>query len=230
MGPTASGKTALACALAERYPLDLISVDSALVYRGFDIGSAKPDAATLARFPHRLVDIREAAQPYSAADFCNDALREMSRISASGATPLLVGGTGLYFRALQRGLSELPAADAGVRARIGQDALQFGWRALHQRLGELDAAAAQRIRPGDAQRIQRALEVIELTGRPLSLQQGGMRQRPPFAGGMRDHELLRPLRHHVALRNHAPFGANVSLHVQPLLRPGEAIADRHVSI
>ena len=117
MGPTAAGKTALACALAERFPLDLISVDSALVYRGLDIGAAKPDAATLARFPHRLIDIRDPAQAYSAAEFREDALREMQTISAAGRTPLLVGGTGLYFRALQFGLSALPAADDPVEAR-----------------------------------------------------------------------------------------------------------------
>jgi tRNA dimethylallyltransferase len=177
MGPTASGKTALACALAERFSLGLISVDSALVYRGFDIGSAKPDAATLERFPHRLIDIRDPLQPYSAAEFRSDALQAMQQISAAGSTPLLVGGTGLYFRALQSGLSDLPAADADVRSRIVRDAQQSGWPALHGRLRELDPAAAQNIRPGDAQRIQRALEVIELTGRPLSAQRGGMRAR-----------------------------------------------------
>jgi tRNA dimethylallyltransferase len=175
MGPTASGKTALACALAERFSFGLISVDSALVYRGFDIGSAKPDAATLARFPHQLIDIRDPLQPYSAAEFRSDALEAMQHISAAGSTPLLVGGTGLYFRALQNGLSDLPAADAGVRARIARDAQQSGWPVLHARLLELDPAAAQGIRPGDAQRIQRALEVIELTGRPLSAQRGGAR-------------------------------------------------------
>jgi tRNA dimethylallyltransferase len=177
MGPTASGKTDLACALAERFSLGLISVDSALVYRGFDIGSAKPDAATLARFPHRLIDIRDPTQPYSAAEFRGDALQAMREISATGSTPLLVGGTGLYFRALQSGLSELPAADADVRARIAQQALQSGWPALHARLHKLDPAAAEHIRPADAQRIQRALEVIELSGRPMSAQRGGMRGR-----------------------------------------------------
>jgi len=177
MGPTASGKTDLACALAERFSLGLISVDSALVYRGFDIGSAKPDAATLARFPHRLIDIRDPTQPYSAAEFRIDALQAMREISATGSTPLLVGGTGLYFRALQSGLSELPAADADVRARIAQEARQSGWPVLHARLRELDPAAAERIRPTDAQRIQRALEVIELSGRPMSAQHGGMRGR-----------------------------------------------------
>lgn len=180
MGPTASGKTALACALAERFPLQLISVDSALVYRGLDIGAAKPDAATLARHPHRLIDIREPSQPYSAAEFRSDALAAMEAIASAGAVPLLVGGTGLYFRALEYGLSDLPAADGGVRARLSQEAARCGWPALHARLAGLDPPAARRIRPGDAQRIQRALEVIELTGRPLSTQQGGRRGRLPW--------------------------------------------------
>ena len=174
MGPTASGKTALACALADRFPLAIVSVDSALVYRGLNIGAAKPDAATLAQFPHRLIDIRDPAQPYSAAEFRADALREMQAIVAAGKIPLLVGGTGLYFRALQSGLSNLPEADANVRARLAFEAREFGWPALHARLRELDPEATKKIRPGDAQRIQRALEVIALTGKPLSAQQGGM--------------------------------------------------------
>lgn len=176
MGPTASGKTALACALADRFPLQLISVDSALVYRGLGIGTAKPDATTLARYPHRLIDIREPSEPYSAADFRRDALVAMKEISASGGVPLLVGGTGLYFRALERGLSELPEAVPELRAAIAADAARLGWPALHDRLAEQDPAAAARISTGDAQRIQRALEVIALTGRPLSEQQG---MRPP---------------------------------------------------
>ncbi len=172
MGPTASGKTALACRLAECFPLALVSVDSALVYRGLDIGTAKPDAATLARHPHRLVDIRDPAEPYSAADFRADALAVMDTVTRGGRIPLLVGGTGLYFRALQRGLSPLPAADAQVRERLAVEAGVQGWPALHARLARLDPAAAARIQPHDAQRIQRALEVIELgRGRPLSEQQ-----------------------------------------------------------
>jgi tRNA dimethylallyltransferase len=180
MGPTAAGKTALACGLAQIFGLDLISVDSALVYRGLDIGAAKPDAATLARFPHRLIDIRDPAEPYSAADFRADALHEMATIVESGRVPLFVGGTGLYFRALQSGLSELPAADPDLRARLTGEAGKIGWPALHTRLAELDPAAAVRIRPADAQRIQRALEVIELTGKPLSGQQGGAPGRFPY--------------------------------------------------
>ncbi|MBQ4853497.1 tRNA (adenosine(37)-N6)-dimethylallyltransferase MiaA [Rhodanobacter sp. B2A1Ga4] len=181
MGPTASGKTALACGLSERFPLDLVSVDSALVYRGMDIGTAKPDPATLARHPHALVDIRDPAQPYSAADFCADALPVMQRISAQGRVPLLVGGTGLYFRALQQGLSDLPEADPATRARLAAEARQLGWPAMHARLASLDPTAASRIGCNDVQRLQRALEVIELTGRPLSeLQRGGAAARFPW--------------------------------------------------
>jgi len=171
MGPTASGKTALACELSDRFPLDLVSVDSALVYRGMDIGTAKPDADTLARYPHALVDIRDPAQPYSAADFCADAALAMQGIGARGRVPLLVGGTGLYFRALQQGLSSLPSADPVIRARLASEAEQLGWPAMHARLARFDPPAALRIGPQDAQRLQRALEVIELTGRPLSAQQ-----------------------------------------------------------
>ncbi|MEZ2419553.1 tRNA (adenosine(37)-N6)-dimethylallyltransferase MiaA [Luteibacter sp. RCC_6_2] len=181
MGPTASGKTALACALADRFPVDLVSVDSALVYRGLDIGSAKPDAATLARYPHALVDIRDPAQPYSAADFREDALAAMQRITGEGRVPLLVGGTGLYFRALQRGLSDLPEADPALRERLAAEAAAIGWAAMHARMAALDPVAGARIRPGDAQRIQRALEVMALSGRPLSeLQQGGTAIRFPW--------------------------------------------------
>lgn len=180
MGPTASGKTALACALVGVLPLQLVSVDSALVYRGMDIGAAKPDADTLARYPHELVDIRDPAQPYSAAMFREDALAAMTRITAAQRVPLLVGGTGLYFRALQYGLSKMPAADAALRARLAGEAQQHGWPALHARLAVRDPQAAARIRPNDAQRIQRALEVIELTGRPLSQQQDSACARLPW--------------------------------------------------
>jgi tRNA dimethylallyltransferase len=180
MGPTASGKTALAVALARRFPLAVVSVDSALVYRGMDVGTAKPDAATRAEVPHALVDIREPEQPYSAADFRRDALAAMDAARAAGRVPLLVGGTGLYFSALERGLSELPQADPAVRARLVAEAAAVGWAALHERLARLDPLAAARIHRNDPQRIQRALEVIELTGRPLSAQQGGVRARLPW--------------------------------------------------
>lgn len=179
MGPTASGKTALACELSDQFPLDLVSVDSALVYRGMSIGTAKPDASTLARYPHALIDIREPSQPYSAADFAADALPVMRRISARGRVPLLVGGTGLYFRALQQGLSDLPDANPALRERLFAEAQQLGWPAMHARLAALDPVAAARIGANDAQRLQRALEVIELTGRPLSeLQRRGHARFP----------------------------------------------------
>ncbi len=180
MGATATGKTALACALADRFPLELISVDSALVYRGLDIGAAKPDAKMLARHPHRLIDIRDPSQPYSAAEFRNDALAAMGEIASAARIPVLVGGTGLYFRALATGLSELPEASHELRAEIAGEAARIGWPALHERLRALDPATAARIRAGDAQRIQRALEIIALTGRSVSLQTGGPPRRPPW--------------------------------------------------
>ncbi|WP_353252557.1 tRNA (adenosine(37)-N6)-dimethylallyltransferase MiaA [Salinisphaera sp. PC39] len=168
MGPTASGKTDLAVHLVERLPCDIVSVDSAMVYRGMDIGTAKPDAATLARAPHRLIDIRDPADAYSAAEFAADAAREIRAIRAAGRMPLLVGGTMLYFRALTRGLSPLPPADAGVREALTAEADRHGWQALHARLASRDPDTAARIHPNDAQRIQRALEILELTGQPPS--------------------------------------------------------------
>jgi tRNA dimethylallyltransferase len=180
MGPTASGKTALAMDWAERFDLRVISVDSALVYRGMDIGSAKPDAATLARVPHRLIDIRDPHESYSAAEFSEDAGREMHAISQAGGIPLLVGGTGLYFRALFQGLAEMPPADAAVREHLRQRAQQLGWAALHQELATIDPQAAARIQPADAQRIQRALEVHQLSGRSISDWQRASDSRAPF--------------------------------------------------
>jgi len=168
MGPTASGKTELAIALHERFPVDIVSVDSAQIYRGMDIGTAKPDAATLKRAPHALIDIRDPAESYSAAEFRDDALAEMAAISGRGRVPLLAGGTMLYFRALFRGLATLPSASPAVRARLEAQAQERGWQAMHDRLAQLDPEAAGRIHPNDPQRIQRALEVIELTGRPIS--------------------------------------------------------------
>ena len=168
MGPTASGKTGLAVDLAERLGCGIISVDSAMVYRGMDIGTAKPTADVLARAPHRLIDILDPRDAYSAARFRTDALREMRAVSAAGRVPLLVGGTGLYFRALERGLSALPAAEPEVRRRLAGEAEALGWPALHARLAHVDAATAARIHPNDAQRLQRALEVWEVTGRPMS--------------------------------------------------------------
>lgn len=168
MGPTASGKTGTAVRLAEAHPLDIVSVDSAQVYRGMDIGTAKPDRATLARAPHRLVDIREPEEAYSAGAFVRDARREIDDILGSGRTPLLVGGTMLYFRGLLRGLASLPGADAALRAEIDRDAAVRGWSALHADLARVDPSSAARIAPTDRQRIQRALEVYRLSGRPIS--------------------------------------------------------------
>ncbi len=149
MGPTASGKTALAIALRERLPVELISVDSALIYRGMDIGTAKPSAEELAQAPHRLIDIRDPAEAYSAAEFRADALKEMADITAAGRIPLLVGGTMLYFKALLEGLSPLPSADPAVRERIERQAAEQGWEALHRQLQAIDPVAAVRIHPND---------------------------------------------------------------------------------
>ncbi len=168
MGPTASGKTALAIRLRQTLPVELISVDSALVYKGMDIGTAKPDAHELSQAPHRLLDIIDPAQAYSAADFRRDALKEMAEIVAGGRIPLLVGGTMLYFKALLEGLSPLPSADAAVRAEIERQAAEQGWDALHRKLQEIDPVAAQRIHPNDPQRLSRALEVFFISGKTLT--------------------------------------------------------------
>jgi len=168
MGPTASGKTALAMHIANHLPVDIISVDSLLVYRHFDIGSAKPDCALRQQYPHALVDIREPDQPYSAGLFREDALACITRARARERIPLLVGGTGLYFRALERGIDELPHADPQIRGKLLEEAAQEGWPALHERLAALDPQTAAGIQPHDQQRIQRALEIIQQTGAPLS--------------------------------------------------------------
>ncbi|MBU1263829.1 MAG: tRNA (adenosine(37)-N6)-dimethylallyltransferase MiaA [Thiobacillus sp.] len=168
MGPTASGKTALAVSLVERFPLEIISVDSALVYRGMDIGTAKPDAATLARAPHHLLDIRDPSDAYSAAAFCDDARRLMADIVSRGRVPLLVGGTMLYFRALLQGLDDLPRADAALRKKLEAEAAARGWPALHADLAKVDPVTAARLAPNDSQRIGRALEIFQLAGTPMS--------------------------------------------------------------
>mgnify|MGYP001942049069 CR=1 FL=1 len=168
MGPTASGKTALAIELRKHLPVELISVDSALIYRGMDIGTAKPSAAELAQAPHRLLDIRDPAQAYSAAEFRRDALAEMAEISRDGRIPLLVGGTMLYYKALLEGLSPLPSADPAVRERIEQMASEQGWDALHRQLCEIDPVAGSRIHPNDPQRLSRALEVFFISGKTLT--------------------------------------------------------------
>ena len=168
MGPTASGKTAYALALAEALDGEIVSVDSALVYRGLDIGAAKPTAREQARVPHHVLDLRAPWQPYSAAEFAADARRAIDGIVARGRLPILAGGTGLYFRALLDGLSDMPEADPAVRAALAAEAGALGWAALHARLAQVDPEAAARIHATDAQRIQRALEVHHLSGRPIS--------------------------------------------------------------
>ena len=168
MGPTASGKTDLAIKLRQQLPVEVISVDSALIYRGMDIGTAKPSKAELALAPHRLIDICDPAESYSAANFRTDALREMQEISAQGKIPLLVGGTMLYYKALLEGLSPLPSADEKVRSEIEAKAALIGWGGLHQELSKIDPISAQRINPNDSQRINRALEVFYLTGKTLT--------------------------------------------------------------
>ncbi|MFL0810395.1 MAG: tRNA (adenosine(37)-N6)-dimethylallyltransferase MiaA [Agarilytica sp.] len=168
MGPTASGKTDLAIALTEALNAEIISVDSALVYRGMDIGSAKPSAQELARAPHRLIDIRDPSEPYSVADFYRDAKFEIEDIVAHGKTPLLVGGTMLYFKALLEGLSPMPTADENVRAQIECEAAEKGWSYIHAQLKEVDPVSAEKIHPNHSQRLSRALEVYRISGKPMS--------------------------------------------------------------
>ncbi|MDH5424743.1 MAG: tRNA (adenosine(37)-N6)-dimethylallyltransferase MiaA [Gammaproteobacteria bacterium] len=168
MGPTATGKTGLAIELIKHLPCEIISVDSTLVYRGMNIGSAKPTAEELAVAPHHLIDIREPQQTYSAADFRHDCLALMNDITSRGKIPLLVGGTMLYYKALQEGLSPLPSADQVVRKKLEAEALNLGRDAMHDRLMQVDPVAAERIHKNDPQRIQRALEIYEITGRPMS--------------------------------------------------------------
>jgi tRNA dimethylallyltransferase len=177
MGPTGAGKTDLAVELATEWPVEIISVDSALVYRGMDIGTGKPDRDTLASVPHHLVDIVDPSEPYSAGQFVRDAVRLMADIHARGKVPLLVGGTMLYFRALTRGMAVLPEADPATRAGIEAEAREQGWPALHAQLASVDPVAAARILINDSQRIQRALEVFRLTGQPLTHWQ--LSTRPP---------------------------------------------------
>jgi len=172
MGPTAAGKTAAAFALHERFPVELVSVDSAQVYRGLDIGSAKPDAATLARYPHALIDIRDPEETYSAAAFATDAEAEIRRIHAAGRWPVLVGGTMLYYRALLYGLDPMPPADPDLRRTLAAEAREWGWPALHAELAQHDPGAAAAIRPADTQRIQRALEILRQTGKGPSAHYG----------------------------------------------------------
>jgi tRNA dimethylallyltransferase len=178
MGPTSSGKTELAAALARLLPAEIVSVDSALVYRGLDIGTAKPSPALRAEIPHHLIDLVDPAEPYSAGRFRRDALAAMAGVKARKRVPILVGGTMMYFRALLQGLAELPEADPAVRARIDEEAAHRGWPALHAELTRIDPVAASRIQPGDSQRIQRALEVWRITGVALSALQAAGAQVP----------------------------------------------------
>lgn len=168
LGPTASGKSALAMQLAEKIPLEIVSVDSAQVYRGMDIGTAKPSATDRAAVPHHLIDIRDPADPYSAADFVRDATVAIREVRGRGKLPLLVGGTMLYAKALRDGLSDLPSADPNVRARIEAEAREVGWPELHAQLARIDPATAARLKPNDSQRIQRALEIYRTSGSPMS--------------------------------------------------------------
>jgi tRNA dimethylallyltransferase len=181
-GPTASGKSALSLLIAQRWPCEIISVDSALVYRGMDIGTAKPTREELAQVPHHLIDILEPTQSYSAAQFVKDAQRLVGEINARGKLALLVGGTMLYFKALIEGIDEMPAASPEIRAQIDAEAASQGWPALHAQLAQADAITAQRLSPNDSQRIQRALEVYRTTGRPLSSFHRNFQENRPMVG------------------------------------------------
>ena len=187
LGPTATGKTALACELRARFPFDIVSVDSALVYREMNIGTAKPDAVTLAQYPHQLINLINPDQVYSVADFRRDALAAIAKIHANGRTPLLVGGTMMYVKALIEGLSAMPPADLAIRRQIADRAAQRGWPAMHAELARVDAISAARLSPNDSQRIQRALEVFAISGTPISeLQTRNVQKNPdapvfPFA-------------------------------------------------
>ena len=181
MGPTASGKTAVSMALADRFPVELISVDSAQVFIDMDVGTAKPDRETLARYPHRLIDLITPEQRYSAAQFRRDALATMAEVTAAGKVPLLVGGTMLYFRTLRDGLAELPQADAALRAQIDAEAAENGWPAMHAKLAAIDPETAARLHPTDSQRLQRALEICTLSGRKMSeLLAESETEKPPY--------------------------------------------------
>ncbi|MEH6650760.1 MAG: tRNA (adenosine(37)-N6)-dimethylallyltransferase MiaA [Motiliproteus sp.] len=224
MGATATGKTDLAVRLAEQLPCDLISVDSALIYRGMDIGTAKPDAELLARAPHRLIDIKDPAESYSAAEFRSDALQQIDSIHDAGRIPVLVGGTMLYFKALLEGLANLPKADPQVREILLTQAETEGWEALHQRLQSIDPVSAQRIHPNDPQRLQRALEVYELTGKTLTeLWQAQQDSKLPFSPlqlnvDVADRKLLH---HRIEQRFEAMIEAGFEAEVAALYHRGD---------
>ena len=227
MGPTASGKSALAMELVQRLPCDIISVDSALVYRGMDIGTAKPTATELALAPHRLIDLLDPAQAYSAADFCRDALREMAAITAAGRIPLLVGGTMLYYKALLDGLSPLPEADPQIRAQIEAEAQALGWAVLHQQLLQIDPVAGARIHPNDPQRLSRALEVYRITGKSMTelTQQSGCElpyRTLQYAIAPADRALLRQ---RIAERFDAMLAQGFEAEVRTLFERGDLSPD-----
>ncbi len=229
-GPTASGKTAAALAIAAHWPVEIVSVDSALVYRGMDIGTAKPSAAELAAVPHHLIDIRDPAQAYSAADFVRDATQLVDQIAARGRTALLVGGTMLYFKALLTGLDDLPTADPAVREQLDARARAEGWPALHAELQRVDPPTAARLFPNDAQRIQRALEVFAVSGKPLSSFHSG-REHNPHSPLREDHLLsLEPrdrawLHARIAGRFDAMLAAGLLSEVRALRARGDLHAE-----
>jgi tRNA dimethylallyltransferase len=228
MGPTASGKTQLAVELVKRYPFEIISVDSAMVYRGMDIGTAKPSADILARAPHRLIDIRDPKHTYSAGEFCQDALGEIKNILASGRIPLLVGGTMMYFQMLQKGMATLPKADPAIRLALKTRAEKIGWENLHAELQQVDPLAASRIQPTDAQRIQRALEVFQLTGQKISRMQ--LNNTIPLEGYTVHNFTLMPndraaLHTHIAQRFDVMLAQGFISEVEKLLARGDLTAD-----
>lgn len=226
LGPTASGKTDLAILLREQIDAELISVDSAQVYRGLDIGAAKPDAETLARAPHRLIDIRDPAEPYSAAEFKCDALSEIDAIVGAGKVPILVGGTMLYFKVLLEGMADLPAADQDLRREIEQRAAQQGWPALHAELAKVDPQSAAELHPNHSARIERALEVYQLTGVPLSEHKKNQTDVSPLANyrviqlglDVRNREMLH---HRIAQRFHNMMAQGFLGEVETLWRRGD---------
>ncbi|WP_133127534.1 tRNA (adenosine(37)-N6)-dimethylallyltransferase MiaA [Legionella nagasakiensis] len=221
MGPTASGKTAIACELVQKFPFEIISVDSAMIYRGMDIGTAKPSAQTLSQAPHHLIDILDPPAHYSAAHFCEDVYKLCDVIHGQGKIPLLVGGTMMYFRALQQGLSILPQADEQIRHRILQQAAEEGWLAMHGQLARVDPAAAARIHPNDSQRIQRALEVYQLTGKPLSeffLAEADNRHPLRFVNLLLMPEQRQWLHHRIALRFEQMLSAGLIEEVRDIVR------------
>ncbi|MET0533180.1 MAG: tRNA (adenosine(37)-N6)-dimethylallyltransferase MiaA [Steroidobacter sp.] len=228
MGPTGAGKTDLALRLAEKYPVEIISVDSAMVYRGMDIGTGKPSRDVLERFPHHLVDILDPSQVYSAGQFVRDAHQAMAAIRGRGKLPLLVGGTMLYFRALRRGLADMPQADSKVRQEIDAEATREGWPALHARLAAVDPTTAARIQPNDGQRIQRALEVQRLTGKTLSELHAQTRPVDPkmkfaaFAWAPRDRDRLYDA---IERRFHQMMQAGLLEEVRRLQQRGDLHAD-----